>query len=116
MERIDWARQAFGAAASLSGVGSVVANVLGTMMYEHSLAEHSNLREDVAHGVVEHGHTLSKNTTGEAASDTSWTCGLDGEGWAMALERVAVGLGGLLPFHVVGALLLLAASGLALAR
>lgn len=110
----SWQGSAFGVAASLSGIGSVTANVFGTMLYEHSLAEHSNLGQDVAHGVLEHGHTLS-NGTAYMTADT-WSCGAEGEGWAMAAERVAAGLGGLLPFHVVGALLLVAASGLLIAR
>ena len=110
----SWQGSAFGVAASLSGVGSVTANVFGTMLYEHSLAEHSDLGEDIAHGVLEHGHTLSNATAGVAGD--SWSCGTEGEGWVMAVERAAVGLGGLLPFNVVAALLLLAASGLVLAR
>jgi hypothetical protein len=116
----SWQGSAFGVAASLSGIGSVTANIFGTVLYEHSFAEHSGLGESVAHSVLEHGGTLGgANSTADGSAN--WPCldggGLSSEGrWPIAIERVATGLGGLLPFHVVGALLLVAASGLALAR
>ena len=71
----------------------------------------------MSHSVLEHGATLSSlNGTND---ETDWWCDSDqARSWVvfLSLERIAAGLGGLLPFEVVGALLLLAGSGLALAR
>ena len=108
----------FGLVASLTGIGSVSANVFGTVLYEHSFVEHSGLGESVSHSVLEHGATLSSLNRSVVADDTEWWCDRDKGTWGvfLSLERTAAGLGGLLPFHVVGVLLLLAGSGLALAR
>ena len=108
----------FGLVASLTGIGSVSANVFGTVLYEHSFVEHSGLGESVSHSILEHGATLSSLNRSVVADDTEWWCDRDKGTWGvfLSLERTAAGLGGLLPFHVVGVLLLLAGSGLALAR
>jgi hypothetical protein len=109
---------AFGLVASLSGIGSVSANVFGTVLYEHSFTEHSGLGESVSHSVLEHGATLSSLNDTAETNDPKWWCDHDKKSWAafVTVERIFAGLGGLLPFHVVGVLLLLAGSGLALAR
>lgn len=109
---------AFGLVASLTGIGSVSANVFGTVLYEHSFAEHSGLDESVSHSVLEHGVTLRSLNGTAATGDQEWWCDHDRGTWAtfVSFERIVAGLGGLLPFHVVGVLLLLSASGLALAR
>lgn len=111
---------AFGLVASLSGIGSVCANIFGTVLYEHSFAEHSELGESESHSVLQHGATLSRlNSTHTGNVRDEWWCEQDERGhWdaSLSVERIVAGLGGLLPFHVVGILLLMAGSGLALAR
>ena len=95
-----WQGSVFGAAASLTGLGSVTANVLGTMLYQNSFASISS-------------HQANASQAEAAALAGPVDCG--GGGLWVGVERAAVGAGGELPFQLIGALLLVAASGLVLA-
>jgi hypothetical protein len=106
-----WQGSTFGVVASLIGAGSVLASVGGSVLYEHSLGP--PLRDDSG------GEQLATAVSGEAVAAAAAGVMIDDGHWStcdsnLPLGELALGLGGLLPFLVVGGASVVAACGLLL--
>ena len=130
---IRWQGSTFGVMASLIGIGSVVASVGGSMLYEHSLGPLQEQGQVGGGGGSHHERNLTRATHDghDALLDDSSMVGGNQELWSTcndggvfttgfrgsgggkgSLGAVALGLGGLLPFLIAGAASVLASCGL----